>query len=275
MRTDTVRLLEDGRIEELAALLGGAGGNQQAVDALEQLAAQHNQQRKAQSITDSRYEIRWEKSAVVSPAADALAGEGHAWLLIGDDAEAIQPLLDVLTARGHQHQLLGLPATDADEEKLEVALRAAVADEPALRILHLAAFKPDSAPSTKSLERMQIRVLSGTRRLFRAAAAAELRTPIWLLTNGAQRVTSADSVAPDQSCLWGFGRAAALEHPRLWGGLADLSEGGADEFSRLIDQLLAAPSRRRPNRAARPSGLCSPADSTHRAADRDAAGIAL
>ena len=241
MRTDTVRLLEDGRIEELAALLGGAGGNQQAVDALEQLAAQHNQQRKAQSITDSRYEIRWEKSAVVSPAADALAGEGHAWLLIGDDAEAIQPLLDVLTARGHQHQLLGLPATDADEEKLEVALRAAVADEPALRILHLAAFKPDTAPSTQSLERMQIRVLSGTRRLFRAAAAAELRTPIWLLTNGAQRVTSADSVAPDQSCLWGFGRAAALEHPRLWGGLADLSEGGADEFSRLIDQLLAAP----------------------------------
>ena len=66
MRTDTVRLLEDGRIEELAALLGGAGGNQQAVDALEQLAAQHNQQRKAQSITDSRYEIRWEKSAGVS-----------------------------------------------------------------------------------------------------------------------------------------------------------------------------------------------------------------
>ena len=147
----------------------------------------------------------------------------------------------MLTARGHRHQLLGLPATDADEEKLEVALRAAVADEPALRILHLAAFKPDSAPSTQSLERMQIRVLSGTRRLFRAAAAAELRTPIWLLTNGAQRVTSADSVAPDQSCLWGFGRAAALEHPRLWGGLADLSEGGADEFSRLIDQLLAAP----------------------------------
>ena len=44
-----------------------------------------------------------------------------------------------------------------------------------------------------------------------------------------------------QSCLWGFGRAASLEHPRLWGGLADLSEGGADEWSRLIDQLVAAP----------------------------------
>ena len=41
--------------------------------------------------------------------------------------------------------------------------------------------------------------------------------------------------------LWGFGRAASLEHPRLWGGLADLSQGGADDWSRLIDQLVAAP----------------------------------
>ena len=61
------------------------------------------------------------------------------------------------------------------------------------------------------------------------------------MTRGAQRVTSADTVSPAQSCLWGFGRAAALEHPRLWGGLADLSEGGADEWSRLIDQVVAAP----------------------------------
>ncbi len=138
-------------------------------------------------------------------------------------------MVDALTARGHRHQILGLPVTDADEERLEATLRAAVADEPELRILHLAALDSDSAPSTQSLERMQIRVLSGTRRLFRAAAAAELRTPIWLITRGAQRVTSADSVSPDQSCLWGFGRAASLEYPRLWGGLADLSAGSADD----------------------------------------------
>ena len=84
---------------------------------------------------------------------------------------------------------------------------------------------------------MQHRVLGGTRRLFRAAVAAELRTPIWLVTSGAQRVTGADTVAPDQSCLWGFGRAASLEHPQVWGGLADLAEGDADEFSRLIDRI--------------------------------------
>ena len=48
------------------------------------------------------------------------------WLLIGDDAEAVQPLVDVLTARGHRHRILGLPVSDADEEQLEAALRAAV-----------------------------------------------------------------------------------------------------------------------------------------------------
>ena len=102
---------------------------------LKQLAAQHNQQRNAQSITDSRYEIRWEKSAAV--AARAGGGEGAAWLLICDDAVAVQPLVDALTARGHRHRILGLPLSDADEERLAAALRAAVADEPTTRILHL------------------------------------------------------------------------------------------------------------------------------------------
>ncbi|MGO9351827.1 MAG: type I polyketide synthase, partial [Mycobacterium sp.] len=236
--TEAVRLLEDGRFEELAALLDG-GGDQQTVDVLKQLAAQHNQQRKAQSITDSRYEIRWEKSAVA--ASGAKGGEGSAWLLVSDDANAVQPLVDVLTARGHRHRILGVPVSDADEERLAAALRAAVADEPTTRILHLAAIDSDTAPSTQSLLRMQHQVLSGTRRLFCAAAAAELRVPIWLITHGAQRVTGADTVSPAQSCLWGFGRAASLEHPRLWGGLADLSQGGADQWSRLIDYLVAAP----------------------------------
>ncbi len=242
VRTEAVRLLEDGRIEELAVLLDGGSGNQQTVDVLTKLVAQHNQQRETQSIADDRYEVRWEKStAGVSGLSDTEAGEGSAWLLIGDDGEVVQPLVDVLTAHGHRHRILGLPVSDADEERLEVVLRAAVADEPALRILHVAALDSDTAPSMRSLLRMQHRVLGGTRRLFRAAVAAELRRPIWVVTRGAQRVTDADTVSPDQSCLWGFGRAAALEHPQVWGGLADLAEGTADEWSRLINQVAAAP----------------------------------
>ena len=234
-RTDAVRLLEDGRIEELAALLDGPNANRQTTDVLARLAARHNTQRETQSITDARYEIRWEKAA----PAGAEAGAGFDWLVISDDAEATAPLVDALTAQGRPFRIVGLPTSDADEERLEVALRAAAADESTLRILHCAALERDHAPSMRSLLRMQHRVLSGSRRLFRAAAAAELRAPIWVITRGAQCVTDADSVSPAQSCLWGFGRAASLEHPQLWGGLADLSEGGADEWTRLISHVLA------------------------------------
>ncbi|CAM3141535.1 ACP S-malonyltransferase [Mycobacterium colombiense] len=240
MRTEAVRLLEDDRIEELAALLDGDGDNQHTVDVLKKLAIQHNRQRNAQSVTDARYEMRWEVSTVpATGAAVAEPGEAPGWLLIGDDGEAVRPLVDALTAQGHRHQILGLPASDADEERLEAALRAAVADNPALRIVHFAALESDTAPSMRSLLRMQHRVLGGTRRLFRAAAAAELRAPIWLLTRDAQRITGADTVSPVQSCLWGFGRAAALEHPQVWGGLADLHDGSADEWSRLINVVAA------------------------------------
>ena len=243
VRTDAVRLLEDGQIEELAALLDGTSDNQQTVEMLTKLAAQHNQQRTTRSIADDRYEVRWEKSAAgISGVSEG--GEGSAWLLIGDDSDAVQPLADALTAHGYRHQILGLPVTDADEERLEGTLLAAAADEPPLRIVHFAALDADTAPSMRSLLRMQHRVLGGTRRLFRAAVAAELRRPIWVVTRGAQRVTDTDSVSPDQSCLWGFARAASLEHPQVWGGLADLSEGReneADEWSRLI-KVAAAPS---------------------------------
>ncbi|QLL05858.1 type I polyketide synthase [Mycobacterium vicinigordonae] len=242
-RTEAVRLLEDGKFDELAALLDGDGSNQPTAEVLKKLAAQHNRQRAVRSIADARYEVRWEESAAASPAS-AVAGEGSAWLLVGDDAELSQPLIDALTARGHRYRTLGLPASDPDRERFEGELRAAVAEEPSLRILCLAPLERDSvaAPSMRSLLRMQHRVLGGAKHLFRAAAAAELRVPIWLITRGAQRVTESDSASPVQACVWGFGRAAALEHPQVWGGIADLSAGSADEWSRLIDQLSAAPS---------------------------------
>ncbi len=244
-RTQAVHLLEEGRIEELANLLDGSGGgDQHTLDVLTKLATQHNQQRATQSIADDRYEIRWEKIAAVPVGADT--GAESTWILVGGDPDAVQPLVDVLTARGHQHRILGLPTSDADEEKLVDALRTAAVHDSMLRIVHVAALDADldskTVPSMQSLLRMQHRILGGTRRLFRAAIAAELRRPIWVVTRGAQRVTDADTVSPDQSCLWGFGRAASLELPQVWGGLADLSvnrENATEEWSRLINRITA------------------------------------
>jgi acyl transferase domain-containing protein/acyl carrier protein len=235
--SETVRLLEEGRIDELAALLGGASDDHQTVDVLTRLAAQHNQQRKNQSISDARYEIRWEKTSAAG--SDVQTGEVSTWLLIGDDADAAQPLVDALTALGHRHRILGLPASDTDEEQLEAALRVAAQEEPTLRIAHVAALDSDAAPTMRSLLQMQHCVLGGTRRLFRAAAAADLRSPIWVVTRGAQRVIDGDTVSPIQSCLWGFGRATSLEYPQMWGGLADLAEGSADEWSQFVNVVAA------------------------------------
>ncbi|CRZ16896.1 type I polyketide synthase [Mycolicibacterium neworleansense] len=236
-RTQAVRLLEDGRLEELAGLLGGAGDDPHTLQVLTKLAAQHNQQRSTQSIAEDRYEFRWEKA--VTPVSGADAGESS-WILIGDESDAVKPLLDTLTARGQQYRILGLPASDADEAQLADTLRAAAMGDSTPRIVHVAALDSGETPSMRSLLRMQHQVLGGTRRLLRAMVAADLRTPIWLVTRGAQHVTDADTVTPEQSALWGFGRAAALELPQVWGGLADLSEGTTGEWSGLLNRIATA-----------------------------------
>ncbi|WP_132935365.1 SDR family oxidoreductase, partial [Mycobacteroides abscessus] len=234
-RTEAVRLLEDGKIEELANLLGGVDGDQQTLNVLTKLAAQHNLQRTTQTIADDRYQFRWEKSP--TPLSGSQAAGGVTWLLVADAAGAAQPLLDVLTARGQQHRVLALPVSDADEAELVEALRSAADEDSALRIVHVAALAGQGSSSAQSLLRIQHQVLGGTRRLFRAAAAAELRAPIWIVTRGAQHVIEGDTVAPEQSALWGFGRAAALELPQVWGGLADLSDAGTDEWAQFIGRV--------------------------------------
>ena len=114
--------------------------------------------------------------------------------------------------------MLDLPVSDADEAQFREALQAAMTGESAVRIAIFTGPDADGAPSAKSLEKMQFRMLCGTRRIFRAASG--LNAQIWLVTRGAQRVTSADTVSPVQSCLWGFGRAASPATTRVvgWAG---------------------------------------------------------
>ena len=231
VRTEAIELLEDGRIDELAALLDGQGAGTTTADVLKKLAAQHNKQRSAQSIADIRYEIRWDKSEATSTPA---TGDDALWVVVGDNAAVTGPLADTLTAAGLQHRVVGLPASDDDEERLAGDLRSA-AQEGSVRIVHIAALDSDEI-SMRSLLRMQHQILGGTQRLFRAAAAADLDGTLWVVTRAAQHVTDTDIVAPEQSSLWGFCRAAALEYPKVWGGLADLA-GGADDWAALIRQI--------------------------------------
>ena len=240
LRTETIQLLEDERIDELAALLDGPGGTGQSTGTLRKLAAQYNRERSVQSIASLRYEMRWEKFAAVSSSA---ACEAPAWLLVTDQTEAVGPLTEALTARGHRHRILQLAEFDDDDagERLEAELRATAADEPNLRIMHVAAPAADVTSSAQSVEHTIRHTLPGILRVLRAAIGAELQAPTWLVTRGAQHVTSTDTVSPEQSCLWGLARAASLEAPELWGGLVDLAPHGADEWGLVIGHILGAP----------------------------------
>ena len=190
------------------------------------------------ATADIRYEIRWQPATLTPGAGQA------AWALVGDDAGLLDSVSDALTAAGHRCRTFGLPATDADEERLAAELRSAAHDSATndgagLRVLHLAALGTGT-PSMQSLLRMQHRVLGGTQRLFRAAAAADLRNAVWVVTRGAQHVIDSDTVSPEQSSLWGFCRSAALEYPQPWGGLADLSGPGDDDWSGLVGCIATA-----------------------------------
>ncbi|XVS67797.1 SDR family NAD(P)-dependent oxidoreductase [Actinosynnema sp. CA-299493] len=59
--------------------------------------------------------------------------------------------------------------------------------------------------------------------LLRAHRAVDATTKVWVLTSGAVAVDATERPGPAGAAVWGAGRAAALEHPDVWGGLVDLS----------------------------------------------------
>ncbi|MEV6592280.1 type I polyketide synthase [Streptomyces acidicola] len=73
-----------------------------------------------------------------------------------------------------------------------------------------------------------------------ADAAGGTGAPLWCATRSAVSVGTGDPLRhPAQAQLWGLGRSLALEHPDIWGGLADLPvRPGHRDLTRLA-QLLA------------------------------------
>ncbi|WP_443705586.1 SDR family NAD(P)-dependent oxidoreductase [Saccharothrix coeruleofusca] len=84
------------------------------------------------------------------------------------------------------------------------------------------------------------RGLAGTVVLTQALLDAELDVPLWAVTRGAVATGPQDRIgSPTQALVWGFGRVAGLEHPRLWGGLIDLPETVDDHAIAELAGVLA------------------------------------
>ncbi|MFF4052466.1 type I polyketide synthase [Streptomyces chartreusis] len=83
--------------------------------------------------------------------------------------------------------------------------------------------------------------LAATVALFQALADRPAGPRLWCLTREAVAAVPGDLVRhPAQGTLWGFGRVAALEHPALWGGLADLPDTVDTRCGTLLATLLTA-----------------------------------
>ncbi|MDN3353027.1 type I polyketide synthase [Actinomadura sp. DC4] len=64
-----------------------------------------------------------------------------------------------------------------------------------------------------------------TEALDLARAFGDREIPLWFVTRRAVAARAADAPAdPDAAMVWGLARVFALEHPRSWGGLADLPD---------------------------------------------------
>jgi NAD(P)-dependent dehydrogenase (short-subunit alcohol dehydrogenase family) len=76
--------------------------------------------------------------------------------------------------------------------------------------------------------------------LLQALGEADIDAPLWCVTGGAVSVDEQDPVrSPAQGGVWGFGRVAAIEHPRRWGGLVDLPAYLDDGVTSLLPGVLA------------------------------------
>ncbi|HSI40011.1 MAG TPA: type I polyketide synthase [Xanthobacteraceae bacterium] len=157
------------------------------------------------------HRLGWVAEDSTETAAHAEGG----WLVAADDAAIGPALRDALGAAGADARLVPLA-------ELEAALK----DAPALAgIVVLAAGTADDAY-------LPVRALHA-----HAGGRWTTSPKLWLVTQSAQAVDTAERVSVDQSALWGAGRVIAEEHPGLWGGLVDL--GGAGDIAAAVRHILA------------------------------------
>ncbi|WP_329026636.1 type I polyketide synthase [Streptomyces sp. NBC_00690] len=196
---------------------------------------------------DLEYTVNWKRLPdPLEAEAEAEAGvdvEGH-WLLVSapDGPSAVEHLVDgirdALLAGGARVTQLTVDDTSG-REALAVRLRDLLTVDP-----------PRGVVSTLALDERPAGILgslsvgmAATLNLFQALGDAEVQAPLWCVTRGAvSALPDGDPVtAPAQAQLWGFGRAAALEHPQRWGGVVDLpAEGDAAVLARFVRLLGSA-----------------------------------
>ena len=201
----------------------------------------------------------WVKTVGWEPTALSAVGEESPerikWVVLADHGGTGSGLIRHLRSLGHSclgvydSRSRGDRESDSivldwrNDESLErfvnECLEERVADG-TLRLLYLWGLNaPDLAdPSSHPLNHSEATQLGALLRLLQSVSTGQrVSTRLWAITRGAVAAKDTDSMEGLlQAPLWGFGRVAALEYPRLWGGLIDLPDTVEE---REFDQLLA------------------------------------
>jgi len=160
------------------------------------------------------FELVWE-AAVPGAASAAAAGP---WRLLGGSPGLRRELTRELARRGR-----------------------ATTEEPAARVAGIA-FLADELGAVENPPEAAAAVCERLRQIVRERLAGASSARLWIVTRGAVVAAPGDgrSLALAAAPLWGFGKALALEHPELSGGLLDLDPAAApDEAARVVEAWLA------------------------------------
>ncbi|MET9258346.1 SDR family NAD(P)-dependent oxidoreductase, partial [Streptomyces sp. NPDC003717] len=211
------RAIEDLDLGLLSETLSSEDGSEQAVRALQPalpvLSGWRRRHREQATIDSWRYRVAWQH--LDDAATPELTGE---WLLFIPAGQAEHPAVritaEALEAHGATVRLHPAEAGRVRRESLAAVETAGLAG-----IVNLLALDEEPHPEHPAVPAG----LAATTVLVQALGDNGTTAPLRTVTQGAVSTSAADPLAhPLQAHVWGLGRVAALEHPRLWAGLIDL-----------------------------------------------------
>ncbi|MEP7272671.1 MAG: beta-ketoacyl synthase N-terminal-like domain-containing protein, partial [Acidobacteriota bacterium] len=182
-------------------------------------------------VRDSLYEINWRLHPAQESSSSRASGQ---WLILGDRGglgEAIAARLAetgdaslVLhsDARAELEAVVGGQGAGASDQRATVDGQPPLLGVINLWGLDIAPFEGDGLAGLDLAQELgPLSGLAVIRGLSRQESHAA--TKVWMVTRGAQAIRN-DRVAVLQRGIWGLGRALAVEHPELWGGLIDVDQ---------------------------------------------------
>ncbi|GAA1004166.1 hypothetical protein GCM10009576_097480 [Streptomyces rhizosphaericus] len=248
-------------------------GSASLTEVLPALSSYRKGHRERSTVDGWRYQIAWTPVSELSERA--LTGT---WMVMVPQAYADDELVTsaatMLERQGADVARIVLDgAADIDRAAVAERLRTAAEGAPdgaVGGVLSLLALDEDPCAEHTVVPRgLALNLVA-----LQALVDAGVEAPLWVATRGAVSVTGSDTLrSAAQAQMWGLGRVAGLEHPRLWGGLVDLPEtfderaaarlsgvlgGGAGEFEDQVAVRTSGVFTRRLVRATAPRSTARP-----------------